>query len=331
MSGTLYALEQLQSTSGFVISALIGMLFGFFLEQAGFGSSRKLTAVFYLKDMTVVKTMFTALLVSLVGYHHLVVLGSIFFNEIFGLIRPVYEGMAGGTLFLYDSLKIPPRLLILALCLAAVGVFAGSTWAERVFGKNPKAEPTVLKGHAVGAALLVLFAGGLFLWPDRPATPTVQIARPDQYLREVAGAEDHLGPHELAGLLMKGTPGVILVDLRDPEEYRRFHIRGAVNIPLETLPANADAMLGREGLVVLYSNGTTHAAQAWLEMRHWGWIHVKVLMDGLLGFWRECLTPPSLAGSTDEQAAKVQWGAFEARRDFFLGKGSAEQRAKSGE
>jgi len=35
---------------GLLMSFIIGFGFGFFLEKAGFGSARKLTAQFYLKD-----------------------------------------------------------------------------------------------------------------------------------------------------------------------------------------------------------------------------------------------------------------------------------------
>ena len=43
----------------------IGFAFGFTLETAGFGDSRKLAAQFYFKDMTVLKVMFTAIVVAM--------------------------------------------------------------------------------------------------------------------------------------------------------------------------------------------------------------------------------------------------------------------------
>ena len=46
---------------------LLGAGFGFCLERAGFGSARKLVAVFYLYDMAVVKVMFTAIVTAMVG------------------------------------------------------------------------------------------------------------------------------------------------------------------------------------------------------------------------------------------------------------------------
>jgi len=49
------------------MALLLGLGFGFALERAGFGSARKLTAVFYLWDMAVVKVMFTAIVTTMTG------------------------------------------------------------------------------------------------------------------------------------------------------------------------------------------------------------------------------------------------------------------------
>ena len=49
------------------IALVCGLGFGFALERAGFGSARKLTAVFYLYDMAVVKVMFTAIVTAMTG------------------------------------------------------------------------------------------------------------------------------------------------------------------------------------------------------------------------------------------------------------------------
>ncbi|MCC7327419.1 MAG: YeeE/YedE family protein [Burkholderiales bacterium] len=49
------------------IAVALGFGFGFCLERAGFGSARKLTAVFYLYDMAVVKVMFTAIVTAMAG------------------------------------------------------------------------------------------------------------------------------------------------------------------------------------------------------------------------------------------------------------------------
>ncbi len=55
------------TTTSLTLALVLGLGFGFCLERAGFGSARKLTAVFYLWDMAVVKVMFTAIVTAMVG------------------------------------------------------------------------------------------------------------------------------------------------------------------------------------------------------------------------------------------------------------------------
>ncbi len=53
--------------NGAVAGLLVGILFGYVLEGAGFGSPRKLTAQFSLRDWAVFKVMFTAVIVAATG------------------------------------------------------------------------------------------------------------------------------------------------------------------------------------------------------------------------------------------------------------------------
>jgi len=50
---------------GYLVSLVIGLGFGAVLEMSGFGDSRKLAAQFYLRDLTVLKVMFTAIIVAM--------------------------------------------------------------------------------------------------------------------------------------------------------------------------------------------------------------------------------------------------------------------------
>jgi uncharacterized membrane protein YedE/YeeE len=49
------------------IALAIGVGFGFFLERAGLGNSVKLAAQFYLRDLTVFKVMFSAIVTAMLG------------------------------------------------------------------------------------------------------------------------------------------------------------------------------------------------------------------------------------------------------------------------
>jgi hypothetical protein len=81
------------------IAFALGIGFGFALERAGFGSARKLTSVFYLHDMAVVKVMFTAIVTAMIGLAALAGVGVLELGELY--VEPtnfVAQG-AGGLLF----------------------------------------------------------------------------------------------------------------------------------------------------------------------------------------------------------------------------------------
>jgi len=65
--------------SGFWPALALGVLFGLALEGAGFGSARKLTAQFTLRDFSVFKVMFTAVIIAATG---------LWLAEVLGLVAP---------------------------------------------------------------------------------------------------------------------------------------------------------------------------------------------------------------------------------------------------
>lgn len=62
-----FAQDLLDGPAALAWAAVIGVAFGFWLERAGFGSSRKLTAIFYLRDFAVLQVMFTAVITAALG------------------------------------------------------------------------------------------------------------------------------------------------------------------------------------------------------------------------------------------------------------------------
>lgn len=81
------------------IALVLGVGFGFALERAGFGSARKLTAVFYLYDMAVTKVMFTAVVTTLVGLAVLSGLGLFDMSEVYLEQTNWTAQIVGGAIF----------------------------------------------------------------------------------------------------------------------------------------------------------------------------------------------------------------------------------------
>jgi rhodanese-related sulfurtransferase len=80
----------------YIVYVIIGFGFGYVLEIAGFGKSTKLAAQFYLKEMTVLKVMFTAIIVAAVLIFLASALGLLDYNLIW--VNPTYlwPGIVGG-------------------------------------------------------------------------------------------------------------------------------------------------------------------------------------------------------------------------------------------
>ena len=82
----------------YLVFAIIGFGFGFVLESAGFGNSKKLAAQFYFKDLTVLKVMFGAIVTAMVLLFTMIGLGILDYNQIW--VNPTYlwPGIVGGLI-----------------------------------------------------------------------------------------------------------------------------------------------------------------------------------------------------------------------------------------
>jgi len=96
--GPISILTELPQGINLLIAFLIGIGFGFALEQAGFSSSRKLAGMFYGYDTTVLKVFFTAAIVALVGSQLMSYFGLLNLNLVF--VNHYYLGatLIGGTI-----------------------------------------------------------------------------------------------------------------------------------------------------------------------------------------------------------------------------------------
>ncbi len=95
----LYANGLLDTPVGLAAALLLGALFGFWLERSGFGSSRKLTSIFYFRDWAVLKVMFTAMAVAALGIQLLAALGIVDTAQWFVPDTVIGAQAAGGALF----------------------------------------------------------------------------------------------------------------------------------------------------------------------------------------------------------------------------------------
>ena len=225
--GPLYKFGWFDFAYGLQLAGLIGFIFGFLLERAGFGNPRKLTAIFYLRDFAVLKVMFTAIVVCIIGLLYFSVfgwidlsrvyllptfiwpqivgglvlgvgfvmggycpttsvvatvsgkldglifiigmmVGSIFFAEIYQLIEKFYTSGAKGAIRLTHVFGINSGIIAFLVCLMAVGAFWLAERVEQKFGDKDTLPRPSPKAKRTAAALIILLGLALaVINPDR--------------------------------------------------------------------------------------------------------------------------------------------------------------------
>lgn len=137
----LHFTEYLGHWGQYIVYLTIGFGFGYVLEIAGFGNSNRLASQFYLKDMTVLKVMFTAIVVAMVLIFLATGLGLLDYNLIW--VNPTYlwPGIVGGLImgvgFIVGGF-CPGTSLVAAATLKLDGVFfsLGALFGIFLFGES---------------------------------------------------------------------------------------------------------------------------------------------------------------------------------------------------
>ena len=147
----------------------------------------------------------------------------------------------------------------------------------------------------------------------------------EQLLGEVNTRTQYVTPDVVADMIIKKDPTLRLIDVRSQDEFEKFSLQGAINIPVTDLLSEKYAdILNQDGKMnVFYSNGTLNANEAWMVTRQLGYNNNFVL-EGGLNYWFDAILNPKKPASTspNEEFAKYD---FRKSAGAALGGGSAAQ------
>lgn len=126
-------------------------------------------------------------------------------------------------------------------------------------------------------------------------------------------------------MIVAKDPALQLIDVRSKDEFEKFSLPGAINIPLTDLLSDKYVDILNQDIKtnVFYANGTVAANEAWMLTRQLGYANNFVL-EGGLNYWFEVIMNPGKPASTspDEDFAKYD---FRRSAGSALGGGGAVQ------
>jgi rhodanese-related sulfurtransferase len=89
-------------------------------------------------------------------------------------------------------------------------------------------------------------------------------------------------PTEIDELVSAGT---LVIDVRDPEDYGKSNVPGAVNISISVLAEKAAAFIpSKDAAVICYCNGGSRGPRAVVELQKLGYANVRSIAGGLRAY-----------------------------------------------
>ncbi|MCD6555614.1 MAG: rhodanese-like domain-containing protein [Bacteroidales bacterium] len=183
----------------------------------------------------------------------------------------------------------------------------------------------IKKRYIFMAFVLIGLALLLVLLPEKHASKQL---KPEQLLQEINDNTRYMSTDEVAEKLIYGDVYLQLIDVRSADNFQKFHLKGAVNIPLDSI-LNKDEKGNYEYEDILnqdvktnvfYSNGTVYANQAWILLRRLNFKN-NYVMKGGLNRWIETVIQPQRPLPTASQEEFYLYN-FRRAASMFFGGGS---------
>lgn len=171
-------------------------------------------------------------------------------------------------------------------------------------------------------AIIAVVGGALAVVAGAPTRATRGSVDVTELARIVEREEDHVTAVELAKWIRDDKAGLRVIDIRSDSEFTEFHVPGARRVALEEI---ARMPLDSAATYVLYSEGGTHAAQAWFLLRARGVKSVFFLRGGLYE-WLEQVMNPRVSSSMPQ----VERDSIRALTLWFGGKMEVVDSASTG-
>lgn len=105
---------------------------------------------------------------------------------------------------------------------------------------------------------------------------------PKETVELALSTKDELTPVELNNIVTDGKPGYQIIDLRNPHEFIKGHIEGAINIPYAGLLEEENLEIFGNGSVVtiLYGMDQQQATGPYMILKQLGYDKIKLLLGG---------------------------------------------------
>jgi rhodanese-related sulfurtransferase len=173
----------------------------------------------------------------------------------------------------------------------------------------------VKRRYQLLALILIILAAGLMVIPKQQKHEGIT---PELFVKNMLSTERYINTDELADRMVNQDPSLLLVDTRNTEEFEKYSLPNAINIPLSQIfSEKLNPYLDQDIYdVVLFSNDNFTAEEAWLIGNRMGYQRLYVL-DGGLNTWFETIIQPEFPKETMSREAYDLYAFRKAAGKYF--------------
>jgi len=160
---------------------------------------------------------------------------------------------------------------------------------------------------------MLVLAFGTFFLSKEPARPET---KPETLLLEIIQPTRYVSTDQVARMIIQNDPSLEIIDVRSPEEFSKFSLPNAINVPPDSLLApSSNDYFGIPGIkVVFISNDGIKADQEWVLAKRLGYSDIYVMKGGL-NHWIETIIQPK---EPDESEPYTAFELYEFRKGAQL-------------
>lgn len=143
--------------------------------------------------------------------------------------------------------------------------------------KCGKSKRTAKIAQSMGYTNLAIYNEGFPVWEERG----LKIVAGPEYEKKIETTK--IKPLDLKKMIAEKAQDYVLIDVRDPSEYKEGHIPTAINITAETIASKQD-ILPKEKKIIVYCNAGSRSYMAYRKLMR---MEYKNIYQTLFADWKE--------------------------------------------
>jgi rhodanese-related sulfurtransferase len=301
-------LSVLHINSNFLVSAAIGgviMGFGFILGGFCPGTSVTGAVIGKIDAMVFIAGIF---------------LGVFIFGAFDTTFNQLFTGYYFDKELVSDTLGIGKHFMVLIWIVMALMAFGVAAWFEKRATKG--LPPTNHRYPSLSTeVILALTIGVIILFMPQQKAKGLFEKDVAHVITDIQTGNQVISSDELAFLLIKDPKQLLLIDVREPEAFAKFHLPGSVNIPLEMIGHRTfkEQFRHQDKRTVLISTGGVAAAKAQIVLSRMGYSHLELLRGGLNQVVTDIFSDNTLPEETVKEDVISKYRFRERASRFFQG------------